>query len=84
MLCKEIENNKNKSLMYLKNLDNEMIKLLEKVDKNKKIVFDDGVWGKHKVSLNEVLHYLIGHEYYHQGIFTCYGRMAGLGKFTFM
>ena len=57
---------------------------LEKEIEDKKIVFVDGVVGEHTVDLKTVLSYLIEYEFYHQGIFTCYERLAGLGKFTFM
>jgi hypothetical protein len=33
--------------------------------------------------VHALLTYLQSHELYHQGIFTCYGRLAGLGKFSF-
>ena len=81
---KELETNKQKALDYLKKLDNELIRLLSSLDQNKKIIFVDGVYGEQKIPLTTVLSYLTNHEVYHQGIFTCYGRLAGLGKFTFM
>jgi len=80
----ELEVNKELSIQNLKDLDKELLKLLESIDVNKEIIFVDGVHGESKESINEILHYLIEHEYYHQGIFTCYGRLAGLGKFLFM
>lgn len=80
----EVEKDKEKAMNWLKELDSELFNLLEKEDENKEIIFVDGVVGEHTVSLSTVLSYLIEHEFYHQGIFTCYGRIAGLGKFTFM
>ena len=65
-------------------MDEELIKSLEKVDFKKEIIFVDGVTGEEKIKLSEMLVYFLEHEYYHQGIFTCYGRLAGLGKFLFM
>jgi len=81
----EIETNKTKAIQFLKNLDKELFELLESTDDvDKEIIFIDGVHGESKESLIDVLHFLKEHEFYHQGIFTCYGRLAGMGKFTFM
>ena len=81
----EIETNKELAIQNLKDLDKELFNFLETVeDINKEILFIDGVHGELKPSLIEVLQWLKEHEFYHQGIFTCYGRLAGLGKFTFM
>ena len=82
---KKIESDKKIAISRLKKLDKELEGLLEKINNlNHEIVFVDGVSGEHKVKLLTVLTYLVNHEFYHQGIFTCYGRLAGLGKFTFM
>lgn len=81
---KELESSKDKAIAWLKELDKELYELLNKQNPEEQIVFVDGVEGEHTVSLLMVLSYLSDHEFYHQGIFTCYGRLAGLGKFTFM
>ena len=81
---KEIETNKKKGINRLKELDKELFKLIESIDSNKKIIFVDGVAGTSEETLSNILHYLIEHEFHHQGIFTCYGRLAGMGKFLFM
>ena len=84
-LDKELETNKEKAINKLKELDKELSKLIKsKKNFNKKITFVDGVSGTTKESLTNVLNYLIQHEFYHQGIFTCYGRIVGMGKFLFM
>jgi len=81
----DIEMNKDKALKRLRELDKKLIKLVEGInDVDKEIAYVDGVYGEHKVSLVVALGYLLDHEFYHQGIFTCYGRLAGLGKFTFI
>jgi len=80
-----IETDKKLAIQHLKDLDNKLFELLESInDTNKEITFIDGVQGEFKESLIDILHYLKDHEFYHQGIFTCYGRLAGMGKFTFM
>ena len=81
---KEIEKDKQKSLKFLKNLDEEMIEVLKSVKGTKIIDFHDGVYGVKKVNIETVLDWLLQHECYHQGVFTCYGRLAGLGKFRLM
>lgn len=81
---KEIETNKEKAINRLKELDKELFELIEIIDSNKKITFVDGVSGITEETLENVLHYLTEHEFYHQGIFTCYGRLSGMGKFLFM
>ena len=82
---KEIEINKGKAINRLKELDLELSKLIDSTkDFNKKITFVDGVSGTSKEDLATLLNYLIEHEFYHQGIFTCYGRLANMGKFLFM
>ncbi len=81
----EIEKNKAKAIKKLKELDGELIELITTIkDKNKKIIFVDGVCGTSEESLATIIQYMIDHEFYHQGIFTCYGRLAGMGKFLFM
>lgn len=80
----EIEKNKEKALLHLKKLDEELVKTISDADPGKEIIFIDGVLGELRIPLRTVLSYLVDHEYYHQGIFTCYGRLAGLGKFLFM
>ena len=52
--------------------------------KSGEIDFHDGVYGIMNVDVETVLDWLLQHEAYHQGIFTCYGRLAGLGKFRLM
>ena len=79
-----IEKDKEKAIKHLKKLDKELARALEKLKHDTKILFVDGVHGTFKVSIATALSYLADHEFYHQGIFTCYGRLAGLGKFTFM
>ena len=80
----EIEKSKEKALLHLKKLDEELIKTVSDANPEKEIIFIDGVLGELHIPLRTVLSYLTDHEYYHQGIFTCYGRLAGLGKFLFM
>ena len=80
----ELEKNKQKALMRLKQIDEELINFLAQADEKRQIIFADGVFGEHAVSLTTALGYLMDHEIYHQGMFTCYGRLAGLGKFRFM
>ena len=82
---KEIETNKDKAIKRLKELDKELFDLVDSIkDLNKKIIFVDGVSGTSEETLTNVINYMIEHEFYHQGIFTCYGRLAGMGKFLFM
>jgi len=81
---KEIEKSKTKAIAFLKQQDKELIDVLKKVKENKKIEFHDGVYGVKKVTVETVLDWLMQHEAYHQGIFTCYGRLVGLGKFRLM
>jgi len=82
---KEIETNKKKAINHLKELDKQLFELVESTkDFDKKIIFVDGVSGTTEETLTNILHYLIEHEFHHQGIFTCYGRLAGMGKFLFM
>jgi len=80
----EIEKDKEKGIGKLRELDEELLGSLKELEGDKEILFRDGVVGDEKVKLETVLQYLIEHEYYHQGIFTCYGRIAGMGKFLFM
>ena len=80
----EIETNKKAGLKRLKELDKELKELISSIEDDKDITFVDGVAGTSKVKIENILHYLIEHEFYHQGIFTCYGRLAGMGKFLFM
>ncbi len=82
---KEIETNKDKAIKRLKELDKEFFDLMSSIkDPNKKIIFVDGVSGTSEETLTNIIDYMIEHEFYHQGIFTCYGRLAGMGKFLFM
>ena len=82
---KEIETNKEKAINRLKELDQELFNLIDSIgDFNKKIIFIDGVSGTSEETLADIIHYMTEHEFYHQGIFTCYGRLAGMGKFLFM
>ena len=81
---KELETNKQRAVETLKDLDNQLIDLIKTESLDKEITFVDGVHGEMKIPLSTVIAYLVDHEFYHQGIFTCYGRLAGLGKFTFM
>ncbi len=80
----EIEKDKEKAINFLKDLDNKLFNILDNVNIDKKIIFVDGIAGESVINLKTVLNYLIEHEVYHQGIFTCYGRLLGLGKFRFM
>ncbi len=80
----EWETDKQKALKKLRMVDDELIRFLATADQGTEIIFVDGVFGETKVPLGTVLGYLMNHESYHQGIFTCYGRLAGLGKFVFM
>ena len=82
---KEIETNKDKAIKRLKELDKELFDLIGSIkDFNKKITFVDGVSGTSEETLTNIINYMIEHEFYHQGIFTCYGRLAGMGRFLFM
>jgi len=82
---KEIETNKDKAIRRLQELDKELFDLINSLkDFNKKIIFVDGVSGTTEETLTNIVNYMIEHEFYHQGIFTCYGRLAGMGKFLFM
>lgn len=82
---KEIEINKEKAIKRLKELDKELFDLIGSVkDSNKKIIFVDGVSGTSEETLTNIINYMIEHEFYHQGVFTCYGRLADMGKFLFM
>jgi len=82
---KELETNKTKAIERLYELDVQFFELIDSMkDFDKKIVFVDGVSGTTDENLLNVINYMIEHEFYHQGIFTCYGRMAGMGKFLFM
>ncbi len=82
---RELEVNKKLAIEKLKELDKELNQTIKSLKNHKKsITFVDGVAGTTEVQIEEIIHYLMGHEYYHQGIFTCYGRIAGLGKFLFM
>jgi len=81
---KRIEKDKASAINFLKEQDKDLIQLLKSVNFNKEIEFHDGVYGISKVNVETVLYWLIEHETYHQGIFTCYGRLAGLGKFRLM
>jgi len=81
---KEWETSKRKIIAALKALDKELEILLSSINPKKEIIFIDGVHGESKESISRILQFLIEHEYYHQGVLTCYGRLAGLGKFIFM
>jgi uncharacterized damage-inducible protein DinB len=81
---KKIEKDKNKAIDFLKKQDKELIQLLKSSSFNKKIEFHDGVYGVSTATVETILYWLIEHETYHQGVFTCYGRLAGLGKFRLM
>ena len=73
---KEIETNKDKAIERLKKLDKELFDLINSIkDYDKKIIFVDGVSGTSEETLTNVINYMIEHEFYHQGIFTCYGRL---------
>ena len=80
----ELETDKSAALKRFKQLDKELAAVVSKLKPTTKITFVDGVHGTFKVDVVTVLSYLADHEFYHQGIFTCYGRLAGMGKFTFM
>jgi len=80
----EVEINKDKAMQWLKLLDQELLDLLDTIEPQQEIIFVDGVEGESKDPVITILSYLKDHEYFHQGIFTCYGRIAGLGKFLFM
>ena len=79
-----IETDKRAALAYLERLDADMLAVLESIETSDVEILFKGSGEEKKISLTTVLWYLIEHEVYHHGIFTCYGRMAGLGKFTFM
>jgi uncharacterized damage-inducible protein DinB len=81
---KSIEADKAKAVSTLKNLDTELIISLDSGEYKDMIEFHDGVYGIKKVGIEKVLHWLMEHETYHQGVLTCYGRLAGLGKFRMM
>ena len=82
---KEIETNKDKAIKRLKELDKELFNLINSIkNPNLKIIFVEGVSGISEETITNILNYMIEHEFYHQGIFTCYGRLAGMGKFLFM
>lgn len=81
---KEVEKDKIKAINFLKQMDEELIIVLKSVKGDKMIEFHDGVYGIKKIPVEIVLDWIIQHETYHQGIFTCYGRLAGLGKFRLM
>jgi len=82
---KEIETNKDKAIKGLRELDNDLFDLINSIkDFNKQIIFVDGVSGTSEETLPKIINYMIEHEFYHQGIFTCYGRISGMGKFLFM
>lgn len=81
---KSIENDKDKAISFLKEMDKKLFEILDTIDDDKIIEFHDGVYGFIKTDVKTVLTWLIEHETYHQGVFTCYGRLAGLGKFRFM
>ena len=81
---KELEEDKRKAVEKLKELDDELLKAIESFNPEEKITFVDGVSGTSEEEIEDIINYLIEHEFYHQGIFTCYGRLAGMGKFLFM
>ncbi len=80
----KIEKNIDIGLKCLDKLDKELSELIEKESLNKELIFIDGIEGSSKITLQTALDYLMNHEFYHQGIFTCYGRLLNLGKFKFM
>lgn len=81
---KKVETDKAKGIYFLKRMDKELFEVLDAIKEGKKIKFHDGVYGVIKTDVKTVLEWLMQHEAYHQGIFTCYGRLAGLGKFRLM
>ena len=81
---KEVETDKTKGIDFLKQMDKELFEVLDTIGEDKKLEFHDGVYGAKETDVETVLEWLMQHETYHQGIFTCYGRLAGLGKFTLM
>ena len=80
----DVEKNKSAAITRLQEVDRDLEAFLHKADPDSQIKFIDGVYGEQNVSLSTVLRYLLDHEMYHQGILTCLGRLAGLGKFRFM
>lgn len=76
------ETRKEAAIEQLREMDKRLLAALSSA--KEEIVFDDGVFGKVTVDPATVLRWLIQHETYHQGIFTCYGRLTGMGKFRFM
>ena len=80
----KIEKNIDKGIEFLESLDKELSELIQKESPNKELIFVDGLEGNSKITLQTALDYLMDHEFYHQGIFTCYGRLLNLGKFRFM
>ncbi len=78
-----IETDKSAALRFLEQVEADMQATLAAMDDTMTVQFIDSA-GERTISLRTVLQYLINHEIYHQGIFTCYGRLAGLGKFTFL
>ena len=80
----EWEKNKERALAKLKKIDEELFKILDTISEDKEILFVDGIIGEKRIPASTVLDYILQHEIYHQGIFTTYGRLAGLGKFRFM
>jgi uncharacterized damage-inducible protein DinB len=81
---KEFETDKREAVEFLKGLDAELIVLLDSGGYKEEIEFHDGVYGVQRVPIEKVLSWLLQHEAYHQGVLTCYGRLAGLGKFRMM
>lgn len=81
---KELETDKAKIVAFLKNLDTELIIMLDSGEYKESIEFHDGVYGIKKAGPEKVVNWLMEHETYHQGVLTCYGRLAGLGKFRMM
>lgn len=81
---KAIETDKDKAVSTLKALDTDLIILLDSGEYKENIEFHDGVYGTRTVGVEKVLQWLMQHETYHQGVLTCYGRLAGLGKFRMM
>jgi uncharacterized damage-inducible protein DinB len=81
---KALETDKAKVVAGLKSLDMELVIMLDSGEYKDQIEFADGVYGTREVDPETVLNWLMQHETYHQGILTCYGRLAGLGKFRMM
>ncbi len=79
----EVETDKQKALAYVEKVDADLLAMLEAwQDPGVEIVILDNT-GEKKLSLLTVLQYVLHHELYHQGIFTCYARLAGIEPIPF-